>query len=198
MAEGRVALDRSERWWRVRNEVSQVYSPCGYSCTVIIKIALAPAHTCSSCPSLIQLNQEDPRVFHVCSVTAQPITVTPQEFHALPVPRSPSYHPFLGSRMKGISLSLDWVYGKEREGSGMIPNVSSVFVPCYVITTYIHENALKTKLQRSWEVVNKGFCTALWCYGKPGERTRCLICGNWETFGVWQSHPFFQFRELKD
>lgn len=61
LTEGRVALESSKRWWHVRIEVSQVYSTCEYSCTVIIKIALAPAPTCSSCPSLIQLHQRGPK-----------------------------------------------------------------------------------------------------------------------------------------
>ena len=105
-----------------------MYSPCGYRCTVIIKIALAPAPSCSSCPCLIQLHQRVPKgVSRVLGdkpgdhshPTAGPCTSCAQ----LPPPQ---HHPFLGSRMKDISASLGWVCGKEREGSGMIPIVSSV------------------------------------------------------------------------
>lgn len=61
-------LDRSGH---VRNQVPQVYIPCGYRCTVIIEIALAPAYP-------FQVSSKQPRVFHVCSQVSQPVTVTPQ------------------------------------------------------------------------------------------------------------------------
>lgn len=180
-----------------------MYSPCGYRCSVIIKIALAPAPSCSSCPCLIQLHQRVPKgVSHVLSdkpadhshPTAGPCTSCAQ----LPLrPPPPPHHPFLGSRMKDISASLGWVYGKERRGQEWFQLYPLCL--CHAmssITMYVCPE--DRKLQRSWEMVNKGFCPALWCYGKPGERTRCLICGNWETFGVWQRHPFFWYREFKD
>lgn len=52
------------------------------------------------------------------------------------------------------------------------------------------------KLQRSREVVNRGFCPVLWRARRKNQMPDMWELG--DTFGVWQSYPFSQYRELKD
>lgn len=145
MAQGRVALER-------RNEVSQVFSPCGYRCTVVIKIALAPDPSCSSCPSLIQLHQRVPKGVSRVLSDRQLITVTPQQVHALPVP-SPAPTPSSFPRKQDeryLTITLLGIW----EGEGGVRNDSSCII-CVYAMLYHHHVCMPWK-QKTAEILRNG------------------------------------------
>lgn len=132
---GGFVLERRERWcWKRKKSGSPGLDP------LWIEMHSNFLNCTGSCSHLHILSKSPPVISQRTQGSANYSHPTTSAMLFCPA-LVPSYHPFLGSRMKDVSPPLDWLSGEEREESRMIPKVSINFAACCVVLGHLTHRA---------------------------------------------------------